>query len=461
MRKPTAPRRPTLFAQIARRLALMTLVFAVVDVGLVFADYFGDRQVMAEDFVGQQAERVERAWRRGEALSRPAGVSRWAYAVLDPASGPAMVVQDPGLDFAPVRPAPGTLDWTRRDATPSGLRITGLRRFEDGGVHWVMVVADQRDWRIYAPVMAEELVDHVVMPLAPLVVLLLAFNIIVVRRMLAPLAMAAAEVDALDLTRLDTRLTEPAASREVAALVATLNRALARVQNAVGALKAFTADAAHELRTPLSVLQLRIEALPDGEPKQRLHEDVQTMTRLVNQMLDLSRADALGMEQSRDVDLRAVAQDIVAQTAPLAFAAGHDLRLVDHGPALVRGHPDALGRALRNLVENAIVHGGGDGPIEVAVGPGAQLCVRDHGAGLGGADADMIFRRFWRKDRNGAGAGLGLGIARSIVEAHGGVLTAQNAPGGGAAFVCRFPSRAPSSATPPSPDGARGGKNPA
>lgn len=428
----------------------MTLVFAIVDVGLVVADYFGDRQVMAEDFVGQQAERVERAWRRGEALSRPAGVSRWAYAVLDPDAGPRLVVQDLGLGFAPARPAPGTLDWTRRDATPAGLRITGLRRFEDGGVHWVMVVADQRDWRIYAPVMAEELVDHVVMPLAPLVVLLLAFNIVVVRRMLAPLATAAAEVDALDLTRLDARLTEPAASREVAALVATLNRALARVQNAMGVLKAFTADAAHELRTPLSVLQLRIEALPDGESKQRLHEDVQAMTRLVNQMLDLSRADVLGMEQSCDVDLRAVAQDIVAQTAPLAFAAGHDLRLMDHGPAMLRGHPDALGRALRNLVENAIVHGGGEGPIEVAVGPGLRLSVRDHGEGLGGADPDMIFRRFWRKDRNGAGAGLGLGIARSIVEAHGGVLTAQNAPGGGAAFVCSFPGGPPSSEPPPS-----------
>lgn len=440
MRSRAAARRPTLFAQIALRLALVTVVFALVDVGLVVADYVGNRQVMAEDFVAQQAERIERAWRRGATLSRPVGVSRWAYAVLGPDSGPAMVARDPGVDFAPAPPAAGTLDWTRRDATASGIRITGVRRFEDGGgVHWVMVVAEQGDWRIYLPVMAEELVDHVVMPLAPLVALLFAFNIVFVRRMLAPLAAAAAEVDALDLTRLDARLTEPAASREVVALVATLNRALARVQNAVGVLKAFTADAAHELRTPLSVLQLRVEALPDGEAKQKLRDDVQAMTRLVSQMLDLSRADALAMDDSRDVDLHAVAQDIVAQTAPLAFAAGHDIRLIDHGPASLRGHPDALGRALRNLVENAIVHGGASGPIEVTVGPGARLSIRDHGAGLSDTDRELLFRRFWRKDRNGGGAGLGLGIARSIVEAHGGRLSAENAPGGGAVFVCSFP----------------------
>lgn len=459
-----AARRPTLFAQIALRLALVTAVFALVDVGLVVTDYVGDKQVLAEDFVGQQADRIERAWGRraaavpssAVALSRPVGVSRWAYAVLDPSRRPVMVVRDPGVDFGSSRPDAGTLDWTRRDATAAGIRITGVRRFEDrAGVHWIMVVADESDWRVYLPVIAEELMDHVVLPLVPLMALLLAFNIVVVRRMLAPLSAAAAEVDALDLRRPDARLTEPAASREVAALVATLNRALARVQNAMGVLKGFTADAAHELRTPLSVLQLRIEALPEGEPKRRLHEDVQAMTRLVNQMLDLSRADVLDMEQSCDVDLRAVAQDIVAQTAPLAFAAGHDIRLVDLGPATLRGHPDAIGRALRNLVENAIAHAGGDGPIEVAVGPGARLSVRDHGKGLSVADADMIFRRFWRKDRRGAGAGLGLGIARSIVEAHGGVLTAQNAPSGGAVFACSFPSHVSPPTAPQSPDGAR------
>jgi two-component system OmpR family sensor kinase len=447
------PRQPTLFAQIAVRLVAVAVVFAALDIGIVVANYARDQQAMAEDFVGQQAGRIERAWRGATApggapaqmmkgVDRPVGVSNWGYVVVDPALRPAAVAGDRDLIEAGPWPTAGTLDWTRRDRTASGVRITGLRRFgEAQGPRWVLVSAETRGGAVYLPVIARELVDHVAVPLVPLMALLLAFNVVVVRRMLAPLSAAAAQVDALDASRMDARLIEPADSREVAALVAAVNRALERLQHAMALLKGFTADAAHELRTPLSVLRLRIEALPDGEARQRLQEDVQAMTRLVDQMLDLSQADALNLDQAREVDLHALAREVVAQTAPLAFAAGHDIRLTDQGAPGIPGHADALGRALRNLIENAIAHAGGDGPIEVAVGPGPRWSVRDHGQGLATTDPELIFRRFWRRRRDRAGgAGLGLGIARSIVEAHGGSLSAQNAPGGGAIFSCQFPA---------------------
>ncbi|HEX5377229.1 MAG TPA: HAMP domain-containing sensor histidine kinase [Phenylobacterium sp.] len=451
MRRPLAPRSrpPTLFAQISIRLALLAVVFVLLDIGMVVMNYAHDRQVLAEDFVVQQTGRIERVWRRDSgadadpslrSLRRPMGVSAWAYSVVDASRGPAFMAGDAALAAGLPRPGPDTLDWVRRDRTASGLRISGGRRFDaEGGPHWVLISAETHDLRFYLPVLARELVDHVAEPLGPLMVLLLAFNVIVVRRVLAPLSAVADQVDSFDPTRMEARLTEPATSREVAALVAALNRALDRLQHAMRLLKDFTADAAHELRTPLAVLQMRVEALSDGDAKQRLRQDVQAMVRLVNQMLDLSQADALSMDQAADVDLLDLAKETVAQIAPLAFAADRDIRVIDKGAVPIRGHADALGRALRNLVENAVAHAGGNGPIEVIAGPGPRLSVRDHGQGLASLDPEIIFRRFWRKRRgHNGGAGLGLGIARSIVEAHGGTISAQNAPDGGAIFLCEF-----------------------
>ncbi|MDR3510641.1 MAG: HAMP domain-containing sensor histidine kinase [Caulobacteraceae bacterium] len=445
-------RQSTLFAQIATRLVLVAFAFAVLDIAIVIADYARDPQAMAEDFVTQQANRIEHSWRAATRpgggpslaqLAAPAGVSDWTYVIIDRSRRPVVQAGDPSLIDASGWPTPSTLDWTRRDRVASGVQITGLRRF-DGSLdqHWVLVAAETQGGVVYWPVIAGELVDHVAVPLAPLTALLLIFNIIVVRRMLGPLSVAAAEADKLDPSRMDGRLTEPTASREVAALVVAVNRALDRLQRAMTQLKDFTADAAHELRTPLSVMRLRVEALPEGPAKQSLGDDVQAMTRLVNQMLDLSQADALTMDQAQDVDLHALATDVIAQMAPLAFELDQDIRLSDRGATQIRGHSDALGRALRNLLENAIVHGRGTGPIEVEAGPGPRISVRDHGQGLGALEPDAIFRRFWRKRRDRGGAGLGLGIARSIVEAHGGTITARNMPDGGALFVCEFPSHA-------------------
>ncbi len=208
-------------------------------------------------------------------------------------------------------------------------------------------------------------------------------------------------------------------------------------------MKTFTADAAHELRTPLSVLRLRTDALPDSATKVRLGEEIQTMIRLVNQMLDLAQADVLRLDGAEPVDLQAMAAEVVAQIAPHAFAAGHDIQLTDLGSTPALGHRDALGRALRNLVENAIHHTQGGRPIEVSVGPGARFSVRDFGPGLP-AEGEKIFDRFWRQSRaQDGGAGLGLGIVRSIVEAHGGAVEADNTADAGAVFTCVFPAAPP------------------
>ena len=425
-------------------------IFALLDIAIVVPMYAFDEQALAEDFIEQQAHRIDRAL--GSAapkpgmpasiadLRAPIGVSTWNFIVVDERLRPILRRQG-----APPLAATGwlqasTLDWTRRNAAEAGTLVTGARRFDGAtGPYWILVEAHVSDSAAYWPVIGQELLEHVALPLVPLTLLLLIFSVQVVRRMLAPLDAAAREVDALDPSRMEARLSAPRASREVAILVSAVNRALDRLQHAMLLLKSFTADAAHELRTPLSVLRLRIDALPDSPGKSRLGEDIQAMTRLVNQMLDLAQADALRMDDATSIDLHSLAAATVSQIAPHAFSSGHDIELVDRGGSPVRGHADALGRALRNLIENAIHHTPGGRAIEVIVGPGPLLSVRDHGDGLPQDEGDRIFSRFWRKSRStDVGAGLGLGIVRSIVEAHGGTVSAQNASGGGALFVCDF-----------------------
>jgi signal transduction histidine kinase len=442
---------PGLFRQISIRLAALMAVFALLDVAIVVPMYAFDEQALAEDFIQQQAHRINHALggvmpRTGmpaslAALDTPGGVSDWKFAVVDDRRPTVVGPAADSSSWTPELPGASTLDWTRRNAGPSGTLVSGARRFgSKAAPYWILIEAQVADSSAFWPVIGQELLEHVALPLVPLTLMLLLFSLQVVRRMLAPLESAAKEVDTLDPSRMEARLSVPLTSREVATVVRAVNRALDRLQHGMGLLKRFTADAAHELRTPLSVLRLRIDALPDSPEKSRLAEDIQAMTRLVSQMLDLAQADALRMDEGRVIEPRDLAAAVVSQIAPHAFSSGHDIELIDLGGSPLFGHADALGRALRNLIENAIHHTKGGRPIEVIVGPGSRLSVRDHGGGIPEDGSSMIFERFWRKSRaNELGAGLGLGIVKSIVEAHGGRVTVQNPSGGGALFVCEFP----------------------
>jgi signal transduction histidine kinase len=225
----------------------------------------------------------------------------------------------------------------------------------------------------------------------------------------------------------------------VRALLGAVNRALDRLEEALRLLRQFTADAAHELRTPLAVMTLGIGQLPDDEAKRRLQADAAGMTRLVNQMLDLARADTLEVDLAARTDLDAMASGVVSHLLPLALSRGRSIRYDVVGAPDVAGQPEVLERALRNIVQNALAHTPEGTAVEVRVGPGAQVSVRDHGPGIAPAQRDDVFRRFWRADRSGThGAGLGLAIAQGIMQAHGGRIAIDDAEGGGALLTLVF-----------------------
>lgn len=428
---------PGLFGQIAATLGLLIVAFAVFNALLVAGLYAADRSQLARDMVRIEAANVARDQAAGRVPSRPVGATDWRWTLLDE-NGRAL---GSGGDQALASPSPfGAVDWTSFQETPEGLWIAGATRIDDGkGARWVGLVVFARTDAVFARAIGTELVEHVVLPIAPLAVLLLAFSLWQVRRLTRPLREAAAEVDALDPAVLGGRLSEPRNPQEVRILVAAMNRALARIEAGTRLVREFNANAAHELRTPLSIMHLAIDRLPPSEAADQLREDVAGLTRIVTQMLDLAQADAMTAGANRPVDLRALAEDLVAQMAPLAWAVKRDIQFRGEGSPVVDGHAEAIARALRNLIENALRHTPEGSVVTVTVGPGALLGVWDHGPGIPPENRQRVFERFWRADRDRSdGAGLGLGIVQATMEAHGGEARVEDAEGGGALFVLDF-----------------------
>lgn len=229
-----------------------------------------------------------------------------------------------------------------------------------------------------------------------------------------------AEAGALRPQDPDRRLDERKAPRELLPLVRAFNATLDRLAAELARRKRFITDVAHELRTPLAVVSLRVEALEEKNAKEDLRRGVGRLTHLVAQMLDLERLSLAG-QQRRPVDLIAVARDVLADLAPMAMKAGYEVSLdAPDRPVTVTGDEHAIARAITNLIGNSIAHGGGSGQIRVAVGAEGTVDVIDEGPGIPPSLLPQLFEPFTRGSTGAEGSGLGLHLTREIMRAHGG-----------------------------------------
>ncbi|MCY1347783.1 Sensor protein QseC [compost metagenome] len=322
------------------------------------------------------------------------------------------------------------------------------------------VTTQQGEWRLYSMQLGPTVVQ-IAQPMsarrtlaarmalrtvAPLLLLLPLLGWLVwmaVGRGLRPLREIAAEVRARDATTL-----APLAVRqmpdEIAPLSAALNQLLARLSHAIDTQRAFVADAAHALRTPLAALQLQaqlVERAGSGAAREeavmKLRQGLERLTHLVTQLLTLARQEPGAVTPPREpVELRALATGVVAELAQAALDRDIDLGVdgdADAAPAIVHGDADALRILLTNLLDNALAYIPAGSRIDVQVARGrdgrsVELVVSDNGPGIPAGERERVFDRFYRlPEAPTGGSGLGLAIVAEIAQSHGARVALEDA----------------------------------
>jgi len=239
--------------------------------------------------------------------------------------------------------------------------------------------------------------------------------------------------------------------------VTTLNAMIGRLETSFGALRRFTADASHELKTPLAVLRADVERamMESSSQNERMValeealQEVRRMTDLVESLLTLARADEGRFDIYREpIELQPLVQEVYETALILGEAQGVTVNLPFTTDVVVMADRTRLRQLFLNLVTNAIKYTPAGGKVELGLGrhpDNVTFAVRDTGIGISAADFPHIFERFWRADRvrsrmsERGGFGLGLAISQWIAQAHGGTLTASSRLGRGSLFTVTLP----------------------
>ncbi|HCO54607.1 HAMP domain-containing sensor histidine kinase [Pelagibacterium nitratireducens] len=263
------------------------------------------------------------------------------------------------------------------------------------------------------------------------------------RRELRGLDKVAEEASHIDVDQPGMRLTTAGIPLEMQPLVTAFNDALVRVDDGIERRHRFMADAAHELRTPIAILQTRVELLNPGPERTQLMLDVARLSNLADQLLDLQRID-VGHSRFEAIDLVRLGADAVAEMAPLVIASDDEIDFGSDAETVnVNGDSIALTRAITNLIQNAISHAGQSAKISVSVSSDGTLTVGDSGPGIDPTQRAKIFEPFYRVKPATRGAGLGLNLVQEIVLRHKGTIKVGQSPQGGAAFTITLPLASP------------------
>lgn len=296
--------------------------------------------------------------------------------------------------------------------------------------------------------LAQDMVNRALIAIGVLSLLSLALVAFGVHRAFRPLVKVERELsrrEPSDLSPLDARVP-----REMDQMVAALNRFMARLSSSNETLRAFMAEAAHQMRTPLAALRAQAQlALDDEDPEDMrrslvaIDRNATHMSRLLNQLLsDASVIHRSNVQRFAPADMVEIVHQALHEALPQALPAPRVQLAVGAAACHVQGDALLLREAIKNLIDNALKYGG-NGPLQVALTEEAQHCVvtiADHGPGIPPGDAERVFERFARGEEAPAGgAGLGLAIVKRVVDSHGGHIDLSNRPGGGLVATIRLP----------------------
>jgi signal transduction histidine kinase len=370
--------------------------------------------------------------------SQPYG--RYSYAVVDDRGNALYSSLKDRAPIFPEDPRAAAVEFLETRNGEAAISGASIRSLVGTRTVWIQAAEDLANRDVLIDDIVKDFFKNVGWITLPILLILLVTDIAIFRRALRPLRQASEIAQHIGPARTDVRLPVNEIPSEVRPLVSAVNQALDRLDQGFRIQREFTADAAHELRTPLSILRTRVDTLENQRIADALHQDIEAMSRVVGQLLDIAELDAFTIDPGELADARGVCFEVAEFIAPLALEQGREIALLaSNAPVWVKGNAEMMQRAVRNLAENAIKHAPPDTVVEFVVEEDGTVRVRDQGPGIPEEERDLIFRRFWRRDRSQqGGTGLGLSIVQRIVELHGATITVENRYGGGAEFSIHF-----------------------
>ena len=336
------------------------------------------------------------------------------------------------------------------DARPDWLRAdlrTGFRTVHAGAEKLRVFILDTPAGErtvVAQPTAARDEIaaDSALRTLIPLLLLVPVLTLLIVRivgRELAPVKQLSRSLDEQPADR-PQALADDGLPDEIAPFVHAINRLLERVNHLLGQQRRFIADAAHELRSPLTALSVQAQNLGHAgsiaavhERLRPLQEGIERARQLTEQLLNLARTQA-GTNAGRELRVSSLARELIGELLPMAEARGIDLGLDERAPLSISGSPEALRLIVRNALENALKYApeGGEVTLRLLVdGADSVIEIVDNGPGIPIEERERVFDSFYRlPDASGAGSGLGLTIAREAATRLGGSVSLHARPEG-------------------------------
>lgn len=422
----------SLTATVIRPILLFSALAMSAQLIGVVAEYLLTRQELARHVVEKDADALFAGVRKaaGKLEFQPTPALHGRYGLTDKnyltrlrtTAGALIYTNCP--DECPLAALPSYTPapdfWMTDPDSRAGWRVYGGKAFRLGDATVIVDIAILEDRAgVFLSALLHEVVDHMALPMTLMLVVVVGASYVSIRRALAPVEAAADLAGQLDPSSPNASLPIDETPREIAALIRAVNANFRRAHELLQAQKIFTSAISHEFRTPIAIARLELEKIADPRAR-RVEEDLEALTRLVEQLTTLARLETVDLEPPGIISPIDVAEAVVSALAPMAIDTGRSIELIDKGGESFFGRCGLVENALRNLIENAIRHTAPGARITVEVGPGPLFRVRDV----------ATERKAARGKAESHSGGLGLKIVGRIAETQGGSFSFEPASDG-------------------------------